>query len=358
MKKGFCSILLCASLLTACGAEETVNRQIELRQEESEVTAYQLTPVVRGTVEQPLTIECRYSQTEEIELSFQVDDEVISQVYVEQGDTVKKGDLLISVDMEEMTGQVRDLTYQLEKARLALQQLQETRDFELEQADILYSYTSQAKEDENALKEQKASIEKAYADRLQDAEDTVYLTQRRLEEARQRLQQGAIYAPMDGVVSFVRSNIEGTLTEKNLKMVSIYDPDSCLFHSDNVEAIPYLDPNGQYTIVCGLGNAQREYTVEPVSIDAREEEIYFRLLGEEYDSGSTSTGRITIYTEKAEDVLCVDKRAIHTSEDNYYVYVLDGEGVRRMRFIELGIWGEDQVEVKSGLTEGEYVILK
>lgn len=352
------AVLGCMAILAGCAQEDTVNRDIEIQAEEREAVTYEMTQVTRGTVANPLVIKCLYTQTEEEDLSFALDKEVIEAVYVTEGDTVSRGDLLASVDLESAEEQLRELSHRLEMDQLALRQLEETKAFDLEQADILYYYTYMTQEDQKNLREQKQSIEESYADRLTDMQDTIYFEQKRLEELRAYIRQGALYAPMDGVVSFVRSNLEGSLTEAGSRIMAIYDEASCLFHSENVEAIPYLDPEQQYIVVCGLGSAQREYNVAPAKVDAWGEEIYFRLLDAEYDPNNIIQGNITIYTEEARDVLCVDRKAVHSSGDQNYVYMLDENGIRRMQFVEAGIWGVEQVEIKSGLSEGDYVILK
>lgn len=345
-----------AVILGGCGQAQEADRTVELQGEEVSGTAYEMTPVTRGTVQQPLVIDCNYLQTVEMDLYFAVDQEIITDVYVENGDTVEEGDLLVSVDVENMEKQIAELEHQLARANLSLQQLQENKAFDLEQADILFSYTAMTEGDKNALKEQKESIEKSYKNRLEDAADSVELLEARLEEAREYMKNGRLYAPMDGVISFVKTELEGSTTDRSERVISLYDADSCMFISKNTEAIPYIDPAGEYTIVCGLGNFQREYVVAPANTESWGEQIYFRLLDEEYDPNIIRNGKISIITDEAEDVLCVDRTAIHASGEKHYVYLLDEEGIRRMQFVETGLWGSDLVEIRSGLEEGDYVI--
>ena len=346
---------LAAVFLTGCGQGEETEHSVELQAETVNESTYELTPVTRGTVQQPLVINCNYSQTLEMDLYFAMDQEVITDVYVEKGDIVEKGQLLVSVDVENMEKRIRELEYQLAKANLTQQQLLESREFDLEQADILFSYTPMKDEDKKALKEQKENIEKSYNDRLVDAADSVEMLTQRLEQAREYLKNGNLYAPMDGVISYLKTDLENSVTDKTERIISLYDADSCMFISDNVEAIPYVGQE-EYTIVCGLGKSQREYTVVPDMMESWGEQIYFRLLDEEYDPNIVKSGKISIITDESEHVLCVDKRAIHTSGEQYYVYLLDEEGIRRMQFVETGLWGADLVEICSGLSEGDYVI--
>lgn len=357
-RKLACTVpLLFCITLGACGREEQVNKEIVLEAEEVNQVTYEMSPVVKGDVAQVLEVKCTYSQTEEIWLSFAIDKEVITDVYVEKGDVVRKGDKLVSVDVETAKNKVDELEYQLAVTRLNYQQLLETKQFDIEQANIDFTYTFMKEDDKDNLKENLQNIEENYKNAIIDAEDNIYLQEKRLEEAKNYVENGTLYAPMDGIVNFLKSDLVNTPTNKGENVVSIYDENSCYFCSKNIEAIPYLDTSQTYTIVCGLGKAMREYSVEPVLLESWKDEIYFKLLDQDYDPYNITTGTIELCTEEKRNVLTVDKNAIHTSGEEYYVYILDEEGIRRMQFVELGLWGSDVVEVISGLEEGDYVII-
>lgn len=358
MRRGKWLALACAAAMLAvgCGQEEEVDRSVELQEEVVAENTYELTPVTRGTVQQPLVINCSYSQTLELDLYFAVDQVLITDVYAERGDIVEKGQLLASVDVENLEKQIRELEHGLARANLKQSQLLESLEFDLEQADILYSYTPMSEDDRDALKEQKENIEKSYRTPLEDAADSVEMLAIRLEEAREYLRNGNLRAPISGVVSYIKENMEGSTTDREERVARLYDADSCMFISENAEAVSYVDFQEEYTIVCGLGKSQREYTVAPAYPENWGEKIYFRLLDEEYDPNVIKSGKISIITEEAEHVLCVDREAVHASGERYYVYLLDEEGIRRMQFVETGLWGADVVEIREGLSEGEYVI--
>ena len=93
MRKGKRLVLaaLTAGMLAGCGQTDEVDRSVEIQEETVHENSFELTPVTRGTVQQPLVLNCDYSQTVEVDLYFAVDQEVITDVYVEKGDIVKKG---------------------------------------------------------------------------------------------------------------------------------------------------------------------------------------------------------------------------------------------------------------------------
>ncbi len=352
-----CLILVLMCSLVGCKQQAEVNKEIELQTETVKENPFELTEVSRGKVEQVMYIQCTYNQTEETALSFEVDQEVITQVFVEKGDAVKKGDVLASVNVEATEEKAEQLRYQLALDELALKHIIENRDFDLEQTTIYYEgYLT--KDEQEDLPEELAKIRENYAGQIQSYEDTIYIAKKRLQEYEEYICNGQLLAPADGVISHVRSDLKGSLTTKGDTIMRMYDPASKMYYSDDVEAIPYIQEDMQYTIACGLGTRKREYTVEPANMENWGELIYFRLLDEDYDPNNVVSGKITLVLEEKEDALCVSYKAIHSSEDKYYVYTLDENNVRRMQFIEVGLWGDELVEVVSGLAEGDRVIMR
>ncbi len=338
--------------------ETSVSKDVELVVETESVSDYSMTQVFLGEVTEYVTISCVYSQTVEIELYFDVDDEIITNVYVEKGDTVKKGQLLASVDVESMETTLKSLQHQLEAAELTLKQLEDSKAFAIELAEMLYTYTYQTTSDQEDLADKIESINAQYADQLIDAQDNVDILTARVAQAQSYIDAGGLYAPISGVLSMVRDDLEGSLSDRTLCVMRIYDADSCMYYSDDVEAAQYIDPDEEYTITCGLGNNIAYYTVQAANVSSWGEKVYFRLLDEEYDSNNMVKGKISLPMETKENVLCLNYRAVHTTDDGYFVYILDEDNVRRMCYIEIGLWGDEYVEVLSGLEEGDYVILK
>mgnify|MGYP005840776875 CR=1 FL=1 len=65
--------------------------------------------------------------------------------------------------------------------------------------------------------------------------------------------------------------------------------------------------------------------------------------------------RVAVTLQRKENALWLPPGAIRTFSGKDFVLVLDGEGQRRVP-VKLGIRGEDQVEIESGVTEGQVVI--
>ena len=57
-------------------------------------------------------------------------------------------------------------------------------------------------------------------------------------------------------------------------------------------------------------------------------------------------------------MLTVPLKAVHLASGKSYVYVLGEGNMREVKWIETGLFGDETVEILSGLTEGEKVIIK
>ena len=116
-KYALLSLLFCLSL-TGCQEQEVIDKEIEIQEQVTSEISYQLTQVSRGKVEQVMQLKCTYTETEEVEIAFEIDKELITDVYVEKGDSVEKGEVIASVDVEATEAKLKELKHQLAKEEL------------------------------------------------------------------------------------------------------------------------------------------------------------------------------------------------------------------------------------------------
>ena len=69
-------------------------------------------------------------------------------------------------------------------------------------------------------------------------------------------------------------------------------------------------------------------------------------------------GTMRYTTDYRTQVLTVPLKAVHLADGKSFVYVLGENQMREVKWIETGLFGDDKVEVVSGLAEGEKVIVK
>ena len=111
MKNRICALLLTGTVgagLVGCGLlpkEEEYPTVPVLSQ--AEIMEYDVVAVTRNDIQKIETVRISYQAPETEKYSFKFDNEEISQIYVEVGDIVKKGDVLAEVDITMQQEQVR-----------------------------------------------------------------------------------------------------------------------------------------------------------------------------------------------------------------------------------------------------------
>ena len=65
-----------------------------------------------------------------------------------------------------------------------------------------------------------------------------------------------------------------------------------------------------------------------------------------------------VVLDSREGVLTVPARAVHRANDRFYVYVVGESGLREVRWVEPGLFGDESVEITKGLQQREKVILR
>ena len=99
-----------------------------------------------------------------------------------------------------------------------------------------------------------------------------------------------------------------------------------------------------------LGLSQSQEDSEPVA--------YLQLLQPDPTLENGASGNVHVILDQREDVTYVDKKAIKTADGRQFVYMLDEDGLRIRQEVTTGLESGDFVEIISGLTEGDSVILE
>lgn len=98
--------------------------------EESTEQSYEMTRVMRGTIQKTGILSASYAQTNQEKLRFSISGKRLAGIYVVQGSNVKKGDLLAELRMETEEAKIEECAASIEKKTLQKKQLEEQRDFQ------------------------------------------------------------------------------------------------------------------------------------------------------------------------------------------------------------------------------------
>lgn len=358
MRRRICAIMLAGGMAitaTACGQQAEDEMSTLLVQEEEEA-AYPTTTAEYGDIVKDIVISCKYTSTEEQDLSFPVEGGLIELVEVELGDYVTEGQLLAALDVQDLEDKIEEAEYQVKSQELKLKQTEEMRQFELDSAQVLYEYTYKTNNDKLALAEKKESIENNYKTTLEDMRDALSIQKKRLQQYREELADGQLFAGMTGEITYVRNGMVDTYSQKDQVVITVSNEDACYFISDNIEYADNFQEGVSVNLVYREAGMEYSCEVVPAMMDSWDEQMYFKPVGDEIIS-INADATIALELERKENVLCVPASAIHKSDSGLFVY-LEKDGLLEMRYVTVGVEGATLVEITDGLEQGEIIALK
>lgn len=257
---------------------------------------------------------------------------IVRTVNFEEGQTAKRGEVLVELDDREARATLAVSTAQLRNARMLYdraQQLVKSNNIPLAKVDELYSA-------------------------LQAAESQV-------EAAKARLADLQIYAPFDGRLGLRRIS-PGTLVTQNTAITTLDDtsvikldfsvPEILLANihvGSTVDARNDIDPGRLYQGTVRTINSRIDPVTRAVEIRA-----HVTNADNSIKPGMLMTVGLTL--AQREKALLIPEGALVPEGADQYVYKIDdGRAVRVL--VRIGVRKRGTVEILEGLTEGEQVIV-
>jgi len=258
--------------------------------------------------------------------------------------------------VEDLEEEIEELKYQVSHQELELTQAQEMKEHELTSAQIWYEYSFKEQSDKEYLKEQREEIEMRYKTKLEDLADELNYLRKRLKQYRQELEEGRLFAGMAGQVTYVDKNLEQSYSKKDIDVITISNLDSCYFVTNEIAYKDYLKEGTAIDIVYTAGGKEYTSKAEPVFVEDWTEQMYFKPTGMELIENGTG-GSIMLEMGRKENVLCLPNSAMHDSDKGPFVY-LEKDGLLEMRYVTVGLKGDNFTEITSGLEQGEVIALQ
>jgi membrane fusion protein (multidrug efflux system) len=270
---------------------------------------------------------------------------VVLQVLKENGDPVKRGDLLVKLDETA----IRDSLLSAEAGVQAASQALDQANRQLERLKTLRAsgMTSAAAQDEAEVRRNTAQSELSAA-------------RSRAASARQQIARTQVRAPFDGIVSD-RKVSSGDTATIGKELVKVIDPSSMRFESrvstDKISLVKVGQPVSFH--INGYGNQQFTGVVkriDPAANDiTRQVEVLVGLTGEQPRvAGLYAEGRIDA---ESSNVLMLPESAIVKAGDKNYTWRVKGALLSK---VDLQVGTRDartgNIEIKSGLAAGDTVL--
>ena len=347
-------------LLAGCGQEEEPEDLLVMEQEE-EGTIYSLAMAAYGDVYLTERVRCKYEQFVEQEISFAVSGKLVSQVHVSVGDQVKKGQILAELGNGGLSEKIEELEYQIARNRQLLEYSSLNEDYEISTLWLQYIYRSGQSENEwDTLHAAVERVQTRYRHEREDYQDAIDLDTLELETLQKEAATNIVTSQLDGTVKWIESNLKGSTSLMGNVIMRIADSSEYLFAvSDTSQASLFSEGTPVEMKIVG-GSANGDYQLIPYHMEDWEEQerlLFTFAEGVMTNIEAGTTGTITVILDERENVLKVPKRAVHTADGRAFVYCLGENNMREVRWVETGLYGDNSVEILSGLSEGESVIV-
>ena len=377
----------------------------------------ELQTVATRTIIQTVTASGKIYPEEEVKISSDVSGEIID-LYVKEGDVVKKGQLLARIKPESYQAVVEQSAAQLDntkaqlstsKARIAqakaiISQAEaqfETAKAAYTRAQELFTKKIISKADlesaEASYKTTKATVESAKADleaakHTSDAASyTIKATEAMIKEAKINLNKTTIYAPMDGIISLLNvkkgEKVVGTLQMSGTEMMRIANFENMEVRVDvsegeitkvklndtaTIEVDAYLDR--KFTgIVTQVANSSKGAGSSMVSADQSTNFVVkIRILKSSYEDllsvnqkpflpGMSAT--VDVRTQTKTGVVAIPIQAVTTKDSVYngsnhtkeIVYIKQADKAKLLE-VKTGIQDDSYIEILKGLSGNETII--
>lgn len=345
--------------------------------------------VSRGDLKATVNANGRVRAEKSVRLAFPASG-LITQVNVQEGDAVKQGAVLATLDAREAQRRVKQAEMNLQARQqdlLAAQQPPQAQELEIAQQSLNKAafalaaaqdrYKQDATDDNKIAQDlaqsdydiARANFERATRGpsqkQLDDLQRAVDNAQMDLDNARAALAETELKAPFDGIVTEVNA-VAGTLLGGYNPVVSIADLTQLEILADideidvaNVQegqsvdlrfdAFPGASATGKLTRLFPAANTDRGATVYRAVIALDPTALKLR-------PGMGVTANIATLEKK--NVLTVPSRAIKSAGAQKIVVVRDANGGTRNVVVATGVSDGNQTEILSGMEEGTTIVIE
>ena len=375
MKKRFFILL---GLLVAAGAAyyffSSNNKQ---------ETTYLTESVTRGNVEKTVVASGSVESVNEVDVGAQASGK-ITKLYVKLGQEIKKGEMIADIDSTTQINTLNTKKAALVSYQAQLKAKKTAYDVALSSYNRLSKLYTQKATSLDSVNTAKSTLDNAKAE-MEAIEANIKQAEIEVNTAETNVGYTKITAPMDGTVISVpvsegqtvnanqttptivtiadlsKMKIKPEISEGDITKVKagqevsfkILSDSQTLYHS----VIDSVDPANTTT----SDNSSTSSSTSSSSSNSTTSAIYYyaNVLIDNPDRtlriGMTTENNIKI--ANAKDVLLVSSMAIQKRDGKSFVNVLNDKNQPEQREVETGVQNDFKTEIKSGLNEGEKVIV-
>lgn len=375
MKKRFFILL---GLLVAAGAAYYF-----FSSNSKQETTYLTESVTRGNVEKTVVASGSVESVNEVDVGAQASGK-ITKLYVKLGQEIKKGEMIADIDSTTQINTLNTKKAALVSYQAQLKAKKTAYDVALSSYNRLSKLYTQKATSLDSVNTAKSTLDNAKAE-MEAIEANIKQAEIEVNTAETNVGYTKITAPMDGTVISVPVS-EGQTVNANQTtptIVTIADLSKMKIKPEISEGDITKVKAGQEVSFTILSDSQTVYhsvidSVDPANTTTSDSSSTSTSTSSSSSSSTTSaiyyyanvlidnpdrTLRIGMTTENnikianAKDVLLVSNMAIQKRDGKSFVNVLNDKNQPEPREVEIGVQNDFQTEIKSGLNEGEKVIV-
>ena len=332
----------------------------------------QLAQVVYGDIiTEPQNVRIMFDTSQFRELHFTREEVRLTEIFVSLDQEVSEGDVLAIGEFD-----TRELEEELEILRLSIELVEQGMERDRRQhqdllarmradRDLMTDDAPRRTQDER-IGRQELLMERD----ISQQESRLEVYQEQLDELYELLEGDKIIAPFDGVIVTMRDvGRSGTVVNNEDIIIRMLDPTRMQFvATDHIGLVRMGDV---FPAVISRNDFEFDIQVvsDPITTDTREEVYTFVLQPvdregfwrsfHEYEIPYSELRTVSItgspIRHEIYNVLTIPVEAIHDYDQAVYVLVYEDGEIRR-RFIDVGFRDEENVQVLSGLEEGQWVV--
>lgn len=339
--------------------------------------------VTRGNVEKTVVASGSVESVNEVDVGAQVSGK-ITKLYVKLGQEIKKGEMIADIDSTTQINTLNTKKAALVSYQAQLKAKKTAYDVALSSYNRLSKLYTQKATSLDSLNTAKSTLDNAKAE-MEAIEANIKQAEIEVNTAETNVGYTKITAPMDGTVVSVPVS-EGQTVNANQTtptIVTIADLSKMKIKPEISEGDITKVKAGQEVSFTILSDSQTVYhsvidSVDPANTTTTDSSSTSSSTSSSSSSSTTSaiyyyanvlidnpdrTLRIGMTTENnikianAKDVLLVSNMAIQKRDGKSFVNVLNDKNQPEQREVETGVQNDFQTEIKSGLNEGEKVIV-
>lgn len=320
---------LAAGILTGCGGRK--QQVVIVTRPSYEKLAFQTAEAQRGDLSASVTMKLTAEGYDEIVYRVPKEGLTLNKVHVSVGDRVKKGDILVSFQSDQIQQMIAD--YEDEKSRKEL---------------LVQHYENLMAIDE----------EMDYEADIKMLREDIQVAQLYIEEAVNLLAEYQVVAKEGGIITKISEYLQNGVMEPGVELLTQVSGTGRYFAPIS-EADAEAFTVGEIYLVNADG-VEYEFCLTDISDGT----LIFQPVSGTALISADETFSLTLEKQEQKNVVYVNRNAVCTikgkedEEDTYCVYVMQEDGYQRAVFVTPGERIGNNMIITEGLNGGEKVVIR